>query len=209
MKCFFPVEIPILVYPKQISGVWKVTSKKKKKKKKVLSPFSHNFSSFNFQCSTSSFFYFPSLLPNFPLFSFFLASLFLVGQQKFPRQKSMRGTLHPAPLPVMPLVRGVLCPLVPLLAMPLMQCYGPCKYSVLLSSSTWISQFLRNLLTMSNWTMNMWKLSYLHCILDTSAVVGMFFPYRHVEIIGSQRRHACWHNSSFKVDWNTRRKTVI
>ena len=41
-----------------------------------------------------------------------------------------------------------------------------------------------------------------------SAVVGMFFPYRHVEIIGSRRRHACRHNSSFKVEWNTRRKTV-
>ena len=34
----------------------------------------------------------------------------------------------------------------------------------------------------------------------TSAVVGMFFPYRHVEIIGSRRRHACQHNSSFKVE---------
>ena len=41
-----------------------------------------------------------------------------------------------------------------------------------------------------------------------SAVVGMFFPYRHVEIIGSRRRHACQHNSSFKVEWNTHRKTV-
>ena len=35
-----------------------------------------------------------------------------------------------------------------------------------------------------------------------------FFPYRHVKIIGSRRRHACRHNSSFKVEWNTRRKTV-
>ena len=42
----------------------------------------------------------------------------------------------------------------------------------------------------------------------TSAMVGKFFPYRHVEIIGSPRRHACRHNSSFKVKWNTRRKTV-
>ena len=32
----------------------------------------------------------------------------------------------------------------------------------------------------------------------SSAVVGMFFPYRHVEIIGSRRRHACRHNSSFE-----------
>ena len=41
-----------------------------------------------------------------------------------------------------------------------------------------------------------------------SAVVGMFFPYRHVAIIWSRRRHACRHNSSFKIEWNTRRKTV-
>ena len=33
-----------------------------------------------------------------------------------------------------------------------------------------------------------------------NAVVGMFFPYRHVEIIGSRRRHTCRHNSSFKVE---------
>ena len=44
--------------------------------------------------------------------------------------------------------------------------------------------------------------------VKTSAVVGMFFPYRHVKIIGSRRRHACQHNSSFKVEGNTRRKTV-
>ena len=44
--------------------------------------------------------------------------------------------------------------------------------------------------------------------LATSAVVGMFFPYRHVGIIWSRRRHACRHNSSFKIEWNTRRKTV-
>ena len=41
-----------------------------------------------------------------------------------------------------------------------------------------------------------------------SAVVGMIFPYRHVGIIWSRRRHACRHNSSFKIEWNTRRKTV-
>ena len=44
--------------------------------------------------------------------------------------------------------------------------------------------------------------------VTTSAVVGMFFPYRHVGIIWSRRRHACQHNSSFKIEWNTRRKTV-
>ena len=41
-----------------------------------------------------------------------------------------------------------------------------------------------------------------------SAVVGMFFPYRHVGIIWSRRRHACRHNSSFKIEWNTLQKTV-
>ena len=40
----------------------------------------------------------------------------------------------------------------------------------------------------------------LYRIATTSAVVGMFFPYRHVEIIGSRRRHACRHNSSFKLE---------
>ena len=43
---------------------------------------------------------------------------------------------------------------------------------------------------------------------DISAVVGMFFPYRHVGIIWSQRRHGCRHNLSFKIEWNTLRKTV-
>ena len=47
-----------------------------------------------------------------------------------------------------------------------------------------------------------------HVEVVTSAVVGMFFPYRHVNIICSQRRHACRHSSCFKVELNTRRKTV-
>ena len=34
-----------------------------------------------------------------------------------------------------------------------------------------------------------------------SAVIGMFFPYRHVGIIWSRRRHA-----SFQIEWSTRRK---
>ena len=41
-----------------------------------------------------------------------------------------------------------------------------------------------------------------------SAVVGMFFPHRHVGIIWSRRRHGCRHNLSFKIEWNTRRKTA-
>ena len=44
--------------------------------------------------------------------------------------------------------------------------------------------------------------------VSTSAVVGMIFPCRHVNIIWSRRRHACRHNSSFKIEWNTRQKTV-
>ena len=46
------------------------------------------------------------------------------------------------------------------------------------------------------------------CAIFRSAVVGMFSPYRHVGIIWSRRRHACRHNLSFKIEWNTRRKTV-
>ena len=46
------------------------------------------------------------------------------------------------------------------------------------------------------------------CLFRTSAVVGMFFPYRHVGIIWFRRRHDCRHNSSFKIEWNTRRKTL-
>ena len=62
------------------------------------------------------------------------------------------------------------------------------------------------IMTKSSW--NSWfdlpQLTYI----VTSAVVGMFFPYRHVGIIWSRRRHACRHNSCFKIKWNTRRKTV-
>ena len=38
-----------------------------------------------------------------------------------------------------------------------------------------------------------------HAVI-TSAVVGMFFPYRHVGIILSRRRHGCRHNLSFKIE---------
>ena len=92
------------------SGFWKVKSKKKQnktknkkqktkeqnktkkqnKKEKILSSF-FNFSSFHFQFF-HPLFPFPSFLLQFP---FFLASLFSVGQQKFPGQKSARS---PSPL---------------------------------------------------------------------------------------------------------------
>ena len=69
------------------------------KKKKVLSSFC-NLSSFHFQFST---FPFSLFLPFCSIFPCLLASLFLVGQQKFPSQKSLGGTLPPCPLPVTPL----------------------------------------------------------------------------------------------------------
>ena len=50
------------------------------------------------------FYNFSSLLLNFHPFSLFSLPLFFpVGQQKFSGQKSLGGTLPPAPLPVMPL----------------------------------------------------------------------------------------------------------
>ena len=52
------------------------------------------------------------------------------------------------------------------------------------------------------------RISRFQVNVINSAVVGMFFPYRHVGIIWPRRRHACRHNSSFKIEWNTRRKTV-
>ena len=49
------------------------------------------------------FYNFPSFLLQFSPFStFFLASFFPVGQQKFPGQKSLGGTLSPAPTPPPP-----------------------------------------------------------------------------------------------------------
>ena len=63
-------------------------SEKKKKKKKVLRSFSYFFL-LPFQI-----FPFTIFLPIFPSF---LASLFLVGQQKFPGEKHHRGTLPPMP----------------------------------------------------------------------------------------------------------------
>ena len=81
VKCFFPVENFHFGSPK--TNVCRFEKWKAKKK----TAFS-NFPSFHFQFSTFSF--------NFPLFHFFLASFFLVGQQKFPNQKSLGDTLPPA-----------------------------------------------------------------------------------------------------------------
>ena len=50
------------------------------------------------------------------------------------------------------------------------------------------------------WTNGIVYMLTLTISMSISAVVGMFFPYRHVEIIGSRRRHACRHNLSFKVE---------
>ena len=42
-------------------------------------------------------FYFPSFLLKFPPFQFFLPSFSPIGQEKFPGQKSLAGTLPPPP----------------------------------------------------------------------------------------------------------------
>ena len=72
-----------------------VKSKKKKKKKKKNSPL---FILYLFLL-TFSIFHLPFFnFPSFPHFHFFfLASLFPVGQQKFPGQKSLGDTLPPPP----------------------------------------------------------------------------------------------------------------
>ena len=113
VKCFCPVENSHFGRPKtNFSGFQKRSktkkkkkkkrAKKKKKKKKVLSSFC-NFSPFQFNFSTFPFFYFPSFLLYFP---FFLASLFPVGQQKFPGEKCQgRGAICPLPLTYRPSVR--------------------------------------------------------------------------------------------------------
>ena len=73
--------------------------KAKKKKKKRSSPHFWTFSSssFHFQFSTFPFTIFLHFFSIFPLFHFFLAAFFLIGQQKFPGHKSLGGTLHPLP----------------------------------------------------------------------------------------------------------------
>ena len=89
-KGSFPVENFHFGRPKtNFSGIekWKA-----KKKKEVLSSFC-NFSSFHFQFSN---FPFSIFLLFCSIFSFFLASLFPVGQQKFPCQKSL-GAFWPLP----------------------------------------------------------------------------------------------------------------
>ena len=89
MKCFFLVENPILVDPKQISVVLKSEKEKKKKKKqereKKSSPHFVTFppSTFNFPPSLFRFSFFSSPFSIFPSLS-----LFQVGQQKFPSEKS-------------------------------------------------------------------------------------------------------------------------
>ena len=44
----------------------------------------------------------PSFLLHFPPFAFFLADFFPIGQQKFPGQKSLGGTMPPCPSPPPP-----------------------------------------------------------------------------------------------------------
>ena len=93
-NAFSQQKISILVDPKQISVVLKSEKQKKKKKKGpllilqlFLLPFIFNFPPFpTFPFKKISFF--------FLHFPFFLTSLFLVGQQKFPGQKCLG---HSAP----------------------------------------------------------------------------------------------------------------
>ena len=110
VKCFFPLENFHFGRPKRnFSGFEKWQAKKKtttennnkqtnNKKKKVLS----SFCNFSIKFFLLQFSFFSSQFS--PLFPFFLACFFPVGQQKFPSQKSlMGGTLPPAPVPVTPL----------------------------------------------------------------------------------------------------------
>ena len=107
VKCFFfPVENSHFGRPK--TNFRRFQKWKKKKGALVLTLF-YNFSSFHsfhFQFSTFPFSllqvsFFPSQFS--PLFPFPLASLFPIRRQKFPRQKSLGGTLPPCPPPVTPL----------------------------------------------------------------------------------------------------------
>ena len=112
VKWFFPVEIPILVDPKQIPVVLKSEKQKKNKTKqnkqqtkKKQGP--HLFfitfptSISNFPPSLLQFSFFSSQFS--PLFPFFLASFFPIRPQKFPGQKSLGAFCPLLPLPVTPL----------------------------------------------------------------------------------------------------------
>ena len=92
MKCFFTVVNLHFGGPKTNLVVLKSQSKKKTKSSPHFPTFPH--SNFNFPPSLLQF----SFSSQFsPLFPFFLATFFPVGQQKFPGQKSLAGTLFPDP----------------------------------------------------------------------------------------------------------------
>ena len=96
---FFPVENFHYGRPKTNFTCFEKWKEKKKKKKKGPLFIFHfgTFSTFHFQFLPSflQFFFFSSPFPPFSIF--FLASFFPVGQQKFPGQKSLGGTLPHAP----------------------------------------------------------------------------------------------------------------
>ena len=95
VNSFFPVENFHFGTPKtNFHRFEKWKEEKKKKKKKKSSPHCGTFSSFHFQFSTFPFTIF-SIFP--PFCTFFLAAFFPIGQQKFPSQKSLGGTLPPSP----------------------------------------------------------------------------------------------------------------
>ena len=139
VKCFFPVENFHFDRPKtnfSHSEKWKAKKKKKKRKKSLLPIFllfllPFPILPFLFQFS----FFSPSFCSSFPFFS--LASHFLVGQQKFPCQKSRGG------------VWWVLCPACP------PTCYEAvhwCETAELHGAFPLAGDQVRNVWHMSCWT---------------------------------------------------------
>ena len=94
MKCFFLLEIAILVDPKQLSVVSK--SDKPKKKKRVLCSFPY-LVPFHLTFLLLPFYNFPSFLLHFPFF--FLCLFFPDKSTKISREKCLWGTVPPYPLP--------------------------------------------------------------------------------------------------------------
>ena len=106
VKCFFPVENSRFGRPKtNFRRFQKWKAKKKKKKKKGPHLFSTSFylfitfpsSIYNFPSSLIQFSFFSSQFLPLSHFSLPLFPFFPICKQKFPCQKSLGGTLPPAP----------------------------------------------------------------------------------------------------------------
>ena len=87
VKCFFPVETFHFGRPKTNFRHFEKWKAKKKSPLLILALFPPSISIFHL----------PFTSPFYPLFHFFLASFFPIGQQKFPSQNFLGG--HTAPLP--------------------------------------------------------------------------------------------------------------